>query len=74
MLKIYFNLPKHWKTHVLGLNRIPEKVLLNNEPQRCTKEDRNCFKIIASLNKYKIMLFFFLSRNAEEENLQYGKR
>ena len=60
MLKRYFNLPKRCKTHVLGLNRIPEKVLLNNEPQRCTKEDRNCLKIIAFLNKYMIMLFFFL--------------
>ena len=72
MLKIFFNFPEHWKTHLLGLNRIPEKGLLNNEPQRCTKEDRNCFKIIASLNKY--IYFSFLSQNAEEENLQYGKR
>ena len=53
MLKRHFYLPKRRKTHVLGLNRIPEKVLMNYEPQRCTKEDRDCLKIMASLNKYK---------------------
>ena len=58
MLKRHFYIPKRGKTHVLGLNRIPEKVLLNYEPQRCTREDRDCLKIMASLNKY--LCFFFL--------------
>ena len=59
MLKKHFYLPKRGKKRVLGLNRIPEKVLLNYEPQSCKKEDRGCLKIIASLNKY----MFFFSRS-----------
>ena len=59
MLKKHFYLPKRGKKHVLGLNRIPEKVLLNYEPQSCTKEDLDFLKIIASLNKY----MFFFSRS-----------
>ena len=59
MLKKYFYLPKRGKKHVLGLNRIPEKVLLNYEPQSCTKEDLDFLQIIASLNKY----MFFFSRS-----------
>ena len=51
MLKKYFYLPKRGKKHVQGLNRIPEKVLLNYEPQSCTKEDLDFLQIIASLNK-----------------------
>ena len=57
MLKRHFYLPKRGKKHVLGLNRIPEKVLLNYEPQRCTKEDHDCLNITVSLNKN--MSFFF---------------
>ena len=62
MLKKYFYLPKRGKKHVLGLNRIPEKVLLNYEPQSCTKEDLDFLQIIASLNKY---MFFFFTKHGK---------